>query len=414
MSRRWDSGQSNDRRGGCLGCVTVLALLVGVLMGALYLLAPTTIGLTVKAYTHHAISTINDALTDKPKDKESAEADAPVDWYARAHLSEERQQVYDQLLEGVTNLSKTIAVIHADSQDVSEAYNAMMNDHPELFWLDGSFSYTYASLLDSVTVEPGFIVEPEDVPSRREAIEHEADAVLAAAGTDASEYDIAKLAYEHIASTTDYDISAENNQGIMSVFLGHRSVCAGYARAYQYLLQRAGLFCAYVEGSIGSRSEEHAWNLVRIDGAYAFVDPTWADPTYLGESPDAAVDGVIYDYLCVTSDEIVRDDHVFSNPDMWPVCNSPELDYYHRSGLFFENYDSQALADTFWREVEAQGSKVAFKFGSDEAYNQAVVELDGGQFLREQLLEYASSRGQDSVRYSYSVSDSLRIVKLYW
>ena len=405
----------SSTRGGCLGCATVIALLVGLLVGLMVVVAPTTVGLTMRAYAERTLSNLGIETEDKgePSYAEKTVTDG-VEQYSRGLLDEGCQAVYDTLLDGVVAMEEEIAVIETNAEDVSTAYKAMMCDHPELFWLDGSFTYTYSSLLDAVTVEPGYEISVSEIVPTRAAIEAEADAILASVGEGASEYDIARMAYEHIASTTNYNAAAEHNQTIQSVFLNHASVCAGYARAYQYLLHRAGLFCAYVEGSIGSRGEDHAWNLVKIDGQYAYVDPTWADPTYMGEDPGVAIDGVIYDYLCLTSNEIARDDHLFAREEDWPVCDATDLDYYRRQGLFFDAYDQQGLAEAFWREVEAQGNKVAFKFGSDEAYVQAKSELEGGSFLREELLELAATRGGDSIRYSYSVSDPLRIIKLYW
>lgn len=418
------------RRGGCLGCAAVLALFVGLVFGVVCVLAPTTVGLTARAYTEHAIEALSERLgvndeeaggagdsgtsPDATSGGSVAAIGAVPEQYLRGTLDEKCQQVYDELLEGVCELKADFAVIRAEPDDISVAYKAMMGDHPELFWLDGSFAYTYSSLLNSVTVKPGYEVDPSEVEATRQAIEAEANAILGQLGEGATEYEVAQLAYEYIASNTDYVVGAEHNQTIQSVLLGHASVCAGYARAYQYLLHRAGVFCAYVEGSIGSRGEDHAWNLVRIDGQYAYVDPTWADPTYAGSGPGTDVHGVIYDYLCNTTDEILRDDHVFSDQSLWPECNSVDLDYYRRTGVFFDWYDEQAIDESFWRQVGELGSRAAFKFGSDEAYAQATAALAAGTFERDGLLSLAAESGENSIHYSYATSDSLRIVKLYW
>ena len=48
----------------------------------------------------------------------------------------------------------------------------------------------------------------------------------------------------------DYDDAAEDNQNICSVFIGKKSVCAGYSKAMQYLMEKQGLFCTYVTGEV--------------------------------------------------------------------------------------------------------------------------------------------------------------------
>lgn len=64
------------------------------------------------------------------------------------------------------------------------------------------------------------------------------------------------------------------NQSAYSALVQGRSVCAGYARAYQYLMQQLGIPCYYCTGYAG---ENHAWNIVRLDGVYYNVDVTWDD-----------------------------------------------------------------------------------------------------------------------------------------
>ena len=400
---------------GCMGCATVLALIAAVVVAFALHYAPPLLRNVASAYGRRVSERLG---INKESEGARATADTSSLGYAGKQLSEELQAVYLQILKEAAACSQSFAVFDASPEDIDPTYKALVRDHPELFWLDGSckYTYTYSKLGNVISIEPGLNMSLDDVPDTKARVEAAADELMRDVPADASPYEVAKAAYERIIATTDYDVSASHNQNIQSVLLGHASVCAGYARAYQYLLQRRGVPCAYVEGKIVSSGEDHAWNLVQIGDSYAFVDVTWGDPTYAGDAANANVplDTIIYDYFCLTTEEITRDDHAFADPDAWPACNDPDLDYYHAAKLFYETYDEGEVNSSFLFQAQQHPGYAYFKFATDEAYQEASSALSEGAFARDQLLQIATDAGQDSIVYKYATSDALRIVKVYW
>lgn len=73
------------------------------------------------------------------------------------------------------------------------------------------------------------------------------------------------IAYEY-NNTSD-----PKNHNDASVFMNDSSVCEGYAKCYNILLNRAGIETYYLLG------DDHAWNVVKIGNHYFHSDTTWDD-----------------------------------------------------------------------------------------------------------------------------------------
>jgi len=84
---------------------------------------------------------------------------------------------------------------------------------------------------------------------------------------EAVEYDDAALEDE---SRTDNAFTA------MGVFQDGQAVCNGYSQAYMGLLKDLDVPAIMV----GSDVDDHAWNMVYVEGTWSYVDATWEDDTY--------------------------------------------------------------------------------------------------------------------------------------
>lgn len=85
--------------------------------------------------------------------------------------------------------------------------------------------------------------------------------------------------YNHAAADDDnYSQQNRNPWELVYVFDNDPStnvVCSGYAHAFQYLCGLGGIECHYVSGPFNG--EDHAWNIVELDGKSYFADVTACD-----------------------------------------------------------------------------------------------------------------------------------------
>lgn len=89
----------------------------------------------------------------------------------------------------------------------------------------------------------------------------------------------------------------ENEFRAYGALIDEEAVCSGYAEAMALLLTYAGIESQIVIGT--SRAENHAWNLVKINGDWYHLDTTWDDPVELGI--------VTHAYFNLSDDEIAYD-----------------------------------------------------------------------------------------------------------
>lgn len=68
------------------------------------------------------------------------------------------------------------------------------------------------------------------------------------------------------------DGEAFSAPSVYTALVGKYDVCAGYARAFKYIMDKLGIPCVYVGGMIKGTAIPHAWNEVYVDGEWKIVD----------------------------------------------------------------------------------------------------------------------------------------------
>ena len=94
--------------------------------------------------------------------------------------------------------------------------------------------------------------------------------------SDMSELRIALELYRYVTTNVSYfsvDYT-ESQTSAYSALTSGRTICYGFADAYDYLLRQSGISAELVFGE-RSDGEEHGWSLVTIGGKRYHCDPTW-------------------------------------------------------------------------------------------------------------------------------------------
>ncbi len=327
--------------------------------------------------------------------------------YFYDRLSAEEQNWYQDILHalggmiGKVRLSEEGLEAGLDENCIDRIFQCVLNDHPEIFYVDG-YTYTKYSR-DNKTVSIIFAgnyqLSEEEVLARKQEILKSAQVILTGIDDKASDYDKVKYVFETIIRNTEYDLAAPDNQNLYSVFVGGASVCQGYAKATQYLLNHLGVESTLVQGKVDN-GEGHAWNLVRVDGSYYYVDTTWGDASYRmedGVGVDAGfMPEINYDYLCVTTEQLLRT-HIPESIVPMPECVDMTANYYVRQGALFHSYDKEQMEELFVQAAEQGKNDVTVKCANYDCYQQIKSALIDEQ----DIFKYLSSENS-SISYAHN------------
>ena len=227
----------------------------------------------------------------------------------RSLLSEQEKQAYDVIRAGLIKGSQKIEMtVPISVSNFPTIYKYVCYDSPDIFWIDGGYTY-YRNNSNIVTkVVPKYNDLAKDIAGNTAKVETALAEALADMWSMQDPVEQVKYAHDYLVSTVTYGASSIYNQSAYSAVIDKVSVCAGYSRAFQYMMQKVGIPCAYVTGSAwdASNSGAHAWNLVCINGEYYAMDVTWDDPI------GAAEGKFYYDYFDVT-DAALASDHARDN-----------------------------------------------------------------------------------------------------
>ena len=192
------------------------------------------------------------------------------------YLNEDEQKLYKQIYANIINVKKAfIPVINTNYETVLKIYQFVTYDYPELFWIDNGFSYKHNldGKVRQITLKYNKLAE--NLEENKNTFNSVANSIIESASNLKSDYEKEKYVYNTLVKKIKYDKNSEYNQTIYSALVNNLTVCAGYSKAYQYIMNKLGIVTYYVTGT--ANNEAHAWNIVKLDNGYYNVDLTWKE-----------------------------------------------------------------------------------------------------------------------------------------
>ena len=293
------------------------------------------------------------------------------DKYAYQQLDEEGKQTYDQIYDCIISFNNRITLSTKNKDVLANAYEAVMADYGNLFWVNGYQYNTYTNNDEVIGLEfePKYSMTEEQKDVYQAKIDAVATDCLSGISQSASDYDKALYVFETLIKNVDYDKDSIENQNILSVFIYKSTVCQGYADAAWYLLEQLDIKSTIITGT--ANNESHAWNLVYLDDAYYYMDVTWGNSKYLDSNNDTS-GRINYAYFAMTTEEISQN-HVITSSFEVPECLSNADNYFVHEGLYYDWFGVDSIGQRLYESYETGEDEIALKFSNTDLYARVIT-----------------------------------------
>lgn len=333
-------------------------------------------------------------------------------YYYYELLDKKEKAIYDSILSGYNGLISDIE-LKINKSNLNKMILMVAADHPELFWVDSNYEYVTNTRNDTIVLRPQYNCSEKEKDKRESEILSSTESILAELSAETDEYEKVKKVFEYLIDTIVYELDAPDNQNIYSTLVNKRSVCAGYAKATQYLLQKAGITTLYVTGEIANRGY-HAWNIVKCDGDYYQLDTTFGDSNYTnlvkGEELELPSELTYnYAYLCC-NDSVMYRDHKKDETLSVPSCTKWDNNYYIRNGIYYEQYSAE-IDDAIADSVKKGNRYWQCEFSNKDAYAEMLDKLKERLYAN---IIFEQNKNSGGIQTYYSYDEVALIVKVWY
>ncbi|MBR6385100.1 MAG: hypothetical protein IKS03_03140 [Ruminococcus sp.] len=223
--------------------------------------------------------------------------------------------------------------------DFKSAFRQINTDYPDIFWFK-------AMNFDSGSKHTAFELsymegcDENNIKSMHEELEKAADELIRLIPTDKSDYEKILFVHDYIAQNTVYDASIDYETGSGLCYTAYgclvqkKAVCQGYAEAFTYIMNRIGIESGVCQGD--TYAGGHAWNYVKLDGEYYWLDITWDDT-------DNEPFPVSHNYFLFDDEIMSRTRKAEWEQNFVPECTADKYNWFSVNNALFDSYDFELI-----------------------------------------------------------------------
>lgn len=327
-------------------------------------------------------------------------------FYYYHNLTDEQKDAYISIYFSVLNFEEKCKV-RVNKDDLRVIIDAVHDDNSNIFWLTNGYLYT--EYHDYIEITYKYRFEKSEAKKISKELDKEINRIISEMPNFLSDFDKELYIHNYVCNNTIYDKSTigTTGQSAHGALLDGKTVCEGYARAIQLLLDRVGIKNYLIRGEANGPDGyvAHMWNIVEIDGCNYHLDATWNDSVF--EKTQG------YFYFNVPDSYIMKTHRNFSIKNTNCIYNS--ANYFVRQNTYVKTFTGfSAFANATANILKTGENKVQFLFENSSDYKRAVAELKKQDVLFKYVRESVglSGRNLNKNQVTYSVSDKYYFVSI--
>lgn len=297
-----------------------------------------------------------------------------------ADFSEQNAGIIAALAQGLKNHQSTINLQQYSfpKSNAKQLFTSVLNQYPELFYVDYQYSYSYNSLQNLTYFVPTYNYTAAQAEEMMEEFDEKSDYFLSKITPGMSDLEKALVLHDELILNSDYLLEGTT----YSLMVNGRGKCEDYSRAYAFLLAQVGVKCEMVlspRDSANPNGMAHQWVKVRIDGEYYNVDPTWDDPIIMdasayqssGETRPNGYQGKVSHTFFLVSDSLISSS-ALGTPHTAYTTSYPSPTTYDNS--WFRDIESRiCCVDGYFYAMASGGSNRSLLISCNSALGTPVT-----------------------------------------
>lgn len=228
---------------------------------------------------------------------------------ATAATTKNRDEFTEELYKAVTKRESRVTITYTgkDGSELFEEFDDLLADVYQIDDENTSSDADYIQgLLKSYTVSSNgrhFNIKFRyyETLEQTKAVDAKVKQVLKSLGVSSlSAYGKVKAIHDYIINQVEYDTDLKSFSAYDGL-INNSTVCNGYALLFYKMVTEAGVPCKIITGvaEVDGVQTQHAWNIVKLNKKWYFVDTTWDDP--IGGTR------IYYDYFLKGSNTFAKD-----------------------------------------------------------------------------------------------------------